>query len=677
MRALRCLSAAALVLAAWGTAPCPGAEAATLLLHAYDEAGTLLSTQAFLDRSSAAPKGWRNDLIYRIGDATAVAHAPIFDAAGLPAVDIGAAGLGLALAWSTENTGYSTLMLDNLGAGLVSGTVVFNELAARDVRAKLDAALARRPAFAASAAFTALSDEADSLLAAAGSAVTESERGRLSQQALDRLVQAFEVLLHDYGRQRARSAPLGEWWGVTVDRVNNYPSVAQSIADLVQHDAGAAVVRIVFDEGIAAADYDAVVAAAGGAGLRVMGQILDSYAMSAYDLAAFQARVREYVDHFPQIDLWEIGNEVNGEWLGPDVAAKIAYAAHYVKSADPADTTVLTFYWQMGTAGGPSTTLFQWIADNVSGGLRADTDVVALSTWIGDAPLGVAHDEVYERLHALFPSQRIVMGELGYWSPGTTKAWWWRSQSDPTGSVRRALAKHMYLANLAFDYADGGVFWWYYYDEMSQKGALWETVNETYRSIHDCDDADADGACDFQDNCPAAANADQADADGDGLGDVCDLICPDGDLLDLARLTVDLRGASQDRLSVKASLLASESFDPVADGVGLRLESNGAVLVETRLGGPAAAAQFTAAGLGSFRYKDPAGAAAGILSMQLKASRRSAGLYNVQLKGKGMTIGAPGAEVRLLLDLTATCAETHADSVSCTRNVAGNKLQCR
>lgn len=35
-------------------------------------------------------------------------------------------------------------------------------------------------------------------------------------------------------------------------------------------------------------------------------------------------------------------------------------------------------------------------------------------------------------------------------------------------------------------------------------------------------DTDADGVGDIQDNCPEAANANQADTDGDGVGDVCD-----------------------------------------------------------------------------------------------------------------------------------------------------------
>ncbi|MFH1746183.1 MAG: tetrathionate reductase family octaheme c-type cytochrome [Planctomycetota bacterium] len=36
------------------------------------------------------------------------------------------------------------------------------------------------------------------------------------------------------------------------------------------------------------------------------------------------------------------------------------------------------------------------------------------------------------------------------------------------------------------------------------------------------DDADSDGVVDTTDNCPNVANADQADTDGDGLGDLCD-----------------------------------------------------------------------------------------------------------------------------------------------------------
>ena len=55
-------------------------------------------------------------------------------------------------------------------------------------------------------------------------------------------------------------------------------------------------------------------------------------------------------------------------------------------------------------------------------------------------------------------------------------------------------------------------------------------------------DSDSDGVVDAADNCPLTANADQADLDGDGIGDVCDpLIDSDGDLVadDAGQLPAD------------------------------------------------------------------------------------------------------------------------------------------
>ena len=43
-----------------------------------------------------------------------------------------------------------------------------------------------------------------------------------------------------------------------------------------------------------------------------------------------------------------------------------------------------------------------------------------------------------------------------------------------------------------------------------------------------CPDGDQDGICDSEDNCPEDANGGQTDADGDGVGDACD-VCADHD----------------------------------------------------------------------------------------------------------------------------------------------------
>ncbi len=90
-------------------------------------------------------------------------------------------------------------------------------------------------------------------------------------------------------------------------------------------------------------------------------------------------------------------------------------------------------------------------------------------------------------------------------------------------------------------------------------------------------DHDLDGRADDADNCPGAANADQADLDGDGAGDACDL-CPsianpsqDDEIACLATfgLGVDCLGALIDLV------------DPASDGLVEIRDSGGAVFSAT------------------------------------------------------------------------------------------------
>ncbi|MGZ4137187.1 MAG: hypothetical protein ACXVPX_06410 [Actinomycetota bacterium] len=458
------------------------ASAPMVRLRVFDAAGHRLSYGDVIAISTGGPRGWRSDATYRVSDASIVDMPALVDDGGEAAFPLSQTGIGLTLAWPTAHTGYSTLFVDDGGAGFAAGaTVNLTFRAALDYRRKLDEAIARRPAFVPTARFRTLRARAISLIAAAARGPNASTRGALGQQALDALAQTFAALLESDGRQEGASRD--PWWGVTVDRRARSQAVIASIAALVDRRPGTAYVRIVFDPGVAPKGYDAIVHDAEKDGIVVVGEVFDSSAMRHATLAAFEARWRAYVDHFSDIHVWEVGNEVNGEWLGTDVTAKIDYAAAYVKHAAPSDTTVLTLLWQMGTAGGPDSTVFQWAHDEISPILAENTDVVALSTWVGGAPLGIAHDEVFQRLHTLFPGNRIAMGELDYWEPGTSRVWSWGSQREPTTAVRAALARHMYLANLAFPYSVGGVFWWFYVTEMSRRQRLWHVVHRVVRRV--------------------------------------------------------------------------------------------------------------------------------------------------------------------------------------------------
>lgn len=59
---------------------------------------------------------------------------------------------------------------------------------------------------------------------------------------------------------------------------------------------------------------------------------------------------------------------------------------------------------------------------------------------------------------------------------------------------------------------------------ISEEGGSTSAVLQAVVRQH-CVDADSDGACDETDNCLGTPNPDQADSDGDGRGDACD-VCP-------------------------------------------------------------------------------------------------------------------------------------------------------
>ncbi|MEI5099237.1 hypothetical protein RB200_12190 [Streptomyces sp. PmtG] len=411
--------------------------------------------------------------------------------------DLPGARAALALNWPTDQ-GFSTVIVDNGGDGFArGGTVVFNHLAARDAKRRLDAALAARPAYRRSARFTAAYRDAARELARADRATTDAGRGGHGQRALNAVDAAYGRLLEEYGpRARRTGAP---WTGVTAADAPDPRRWAPLAAELTRPHGW---VRLVFDADDAPGEplprrYREQVAAAHAAGLKVLGQPVDSaYANGAErrDLgtrAGYLARVKRYVDAFPEIEAWEIGNEVNGCWTdsrttkdgdctdrllppGDRMRHKVADAAAYVRRTRPNAQVVLTLYWQLGTDAA-RWSAFTWPRANLPRAVREDIDVVLLSSWIEDAPLGLAFDQVLTRLAAEFPGQRVGLGELGYFNADTSRFYWAFDKTDPAAARRRVAARY-YAAALGYPSSVGGTFWWYFAQEMPRDRGLREAL---------------------------------------------------------------------------------------------------------------------------------------------------------------------------------------------------------
>lgn len=66
------------------------------------------------------------------------------------------------------------------------------------------------------------------------------------------------------------------------------------------------------------------------------------------------------------VDIWEVGNEINGEWLGSnaDVVAKMTGAYDLVKAQNK--TAALTLYYNKDCWSRKSNEMFTWANNNVS-----------------------------------------------------------------------------------------------------------------------------------------------------------------------------------------------------------------------------------------------------------------------------------------------------------------------
>ncbi len=245
----------------------------------------------------------------------------------------------------------------------------------------------------------------------------------------------------------ACAAPSRRVWGVTLDGVWEPAGAAAALAALPARP----VARIVFDAGVPARAYVAPLSVIrGSAG--IMGELLDSRYLAEIGAEAWAARVREYLDTLgDRVDVWEVGNEVNGEWTGApaEVAAKTRTALDLVKARGrPA---ALTLHYNVGCAEKPESDLFRWVEANLSRADAARIDWLLVSWYEDDCP-GEAPDwpAVFARLARLFPRAELGIGECGTKDPARKEEVLRRCYAIAPGE-RRFL---------------GGYFWWTFRQDM-------------------------------------------------------------------------------------------------------------------------------------------------------------------------------------------------------------------
>lgn len=270
------------------------------------------------------------------------------------------------------------------------------------------------------------------------------------------------------------SAPLGAasvssplpvpLYGVTIDDISELSAIIESLRRMARKPTA----RIVFDETVGPAYYRKA-AISMSAVSYLMGEILDSAYVRRISVNGYLNRTTRYLDSMGDvINIWEVGNEVNGEWLGrtPDVVAKISGAFDLVKARGK--TTALTLYYNEDCWSRKANEMFTWAQANIPPRMKQGLDYVLISFYEEDCnDLRPDWPTVFARLAAMFPNSRIGFGEIG--------------TSDPTKKAE--LLTRYYTMKIDQPNYIGGYFWWYWREDMVPwTQPLWNTLNTAIQS---------------------------------------------------------------------------------------------------------------------------------------------------------------------------------------------------
>jgi hypothetical protein len=278
-------------------------------------------------------------------------------------------------------------------------------------------------------------------------------------------------------------------YGVTLDEVGN-PTKELASLQAVAHVPTA---RIVFDEGSNPLDYKGPINRFH-PDAYIMGQIADSSYMPDYTVTSIAQWTQSLTQTLgSSVDVWEIGNEVNGNWLGTGTDTMAKIEAMYDGVSSQGGVTAITFFYE-GEPSEPNNCIaadhggndmFTWIKTNFRTDLPpaqrpAETEKVrlgvsyALISWYpqqckGETPNWPA---VYTQLAAIFPNSKVGFGELGTANPQNGSTY-------EINEIKQYYPMAKTTQDLPASYV-GGYFWWYFAEEMVPwgKNALSSALNQ-------------------------------------------------------------------------------------------------------------------------------------------------------------------------------------------------------
>jgi hypothetical protein len=218
----------------------------------------------------------------------------------------------------------------------------------------------------------------------------------------------------------------------------------------------------------------------------VFGQPVDSFYMKCFTPAEHLNRFKDYVTTLgASVDIWEVGNEINGEWLfgetkecspkasvistsQADVITKMTETYDYLKSQGK--VTALTLYYNTPDAKPAANEMFTWVNATVPARMKTGLDYVLVSYYELDYG-GFKPDwqDMVSQLAAIFPNAKLGISEFG-----------WSNTKAPDAVIKDIVTRYYAVHPRVSNWVGGGFYWEFAIDMVPYDPAadsLWNTIN--------------------------------------------------------------------------------------------------------------------------------------------------------------------------------------------------------
>jgi hypothetical protein len=278
--------------------------------------------------------------------------------------------------------------------------------------------------------------------------------------------------------------------GVTLDDVSNVSGELDALANLPHMP----TTRIYFDPAVSASDYATPIKTFYPKSY-IMGEVADSSDMKRFRITSIGRRANKLINTLGLcVDIWEVGNEINGNWLlaksrtATETMSKME--AVYDAVTNPSNPTprsqltALIFFYE-GEPSDPDNCIatnnggndmFTWIKTNFLANPTVETEKIrtglnyVLISWYPEQCNNIkpSWPAIFEKLASIFPKASVGFGEIGTANPDYGKLDEVNLINTFYPSVRNGLNWPGSADTVAYmqSHYIGGYFWWYFAEEM-------------------------------------------------------------------------------------------------------------------------------------------------------------------------------------------------------------------